>query len=50
MPSNGVGNEETLTLLQSYRIQAVSKIDPMKHLYEAPSLVKKLAKWRILLT
>ena len=34
---------------QSYRIQAVSKMDPMKHLYEAPSLVGKLAKWLILL-
>ena len=34
---------------QSYRIQAVSKMDPMKHIYEAPSLVRKLAKWLILL-
>ena len=30
---------------QCYKIQAVSKMDPMKHLYEAPSLVGKLAKW-----
>ena len=28
----------------------MSKMDPMKHLYEAPSLVGKLAKWLILLT
>ena len=35
---------------QSYKIQAVYKIDPMKPLYEAPSLVEKLTKWLILLT
>ena len=35
---------------QSYRIQAVSKMDPMKHLYEAPSLVGKLVKLLVLLT
>ena len=35
---------------QSYKIQAVSKMDPMKHLYEAPSLVRKLLKWLVLLT
>ena len=35
---------------QSYRIQAVSKIDPMKHLYKGPSLVGKLTKWIVLLT
>ena len=35
---------------QSYKIQAVSKMNPMKHLYKAPSLVGKLAKWLILLT
>ena len=34
---------------QSYKIQAVSKMDPMKCLYEAPSLVGRLAKWLILL-
>ena len=28
----------------------MSKIDPMNHLYEAPSLVGKLAKWLVLLT
>ena len=35
---------------QSYKIPAVSKMDPMKYLYEAPSLVGKLAKWLVLLT
>ena len=34
---------------QSYKIQAMSKMDPIKHLYKAPSLVEKLAKWLILL-
>ena len=34
---------------QSYKIQAVSKMDPMKYLYKASSLVEKLAKWLILL-
>ena len=35
---------------QSYKIQVVSKIDPIKHLYEAPSLVGKHTKWLVLLT
>ena len=35
---------------QSYKIQAVSKLDPMKYLFEAPSLIGKLAKWLVLLT
>ena len=28
----------------------MSKMGPMKHLYEAPSLVGKLTKWLVLLT
>ena len=28
----------------------MTKMDPMKHLYEAPSLVEKLTKWLVLLT
>ena len=28
----------------------MSKMDPMKHLYEDPSLMGKLAKWLVLLT
>ena len=32
---------------QSYKIQAVSKMDPIKHLYEALSLVGKIAKWLV---
>ena len=34
---------------QSYKIRAVSKLDLMRNLIEAPSLVGKLAKWLILL-
>ena len=34
---------------QSYKIQTVSKMDPIKHLYETLSLVGKLAKWLVLL-
>ena len=34
----------------SYKIQAMSKMDPMKHLYEAPSLMGKLTKWLLLTT
>ena len=34
----------------SYKIRAVLKLDPIRHLFEAPSLVKKLAKWLVLLT
>ena len=35
---------------QSYKIQAVSKYDPLKYLQQTPSLIKKLARWLILLT
>ena len=34
---------------QSDKIQAVSKLYLIKHLFEAPSLIGKLAKWLILL-
>ena len=50
MYSNGLGHEEIETLFQSYKIQAVLKIDPIKYLFEAPLLIGKLAKWLILLT
>ena len=35
---------------QSYKIRVISKLDPMRHIFEAPSLVRKLAKWLVLLT
>ena len=35
---------------QSYKIQAVSKHDPLKYLQQTPSLTGKLARWLILLT
>ena len=35
---------------QSYKIRAVSKLDLMRYLFEATSLVGKLAKWLVLLT
>ena len=34
---------------QSYKIRVVSKLDLMRNLIEAPSLVRKLAKWLVLL-
>ena len=34
---------------QSYKIQAVSKMDPMKHLFEVLSLIGRLDKWLVLL-
>ena len=34
----------------SYKIQAVSKHDPLKYLQQTPSLTGKLARWLILLT
>lgn len=33
---------------QYYKIQVVSKMDLMKHLCEAPSLVGKLARWLVI--
>lgn len=35
---------------QSYKVDVVSKIDPLKYLYSCPSLVGKFAKWLILLS
>ena len=33
---------------QSYKIQAISKYDPLKYLQRTPSLTGKLAKWLVL--
>ena len=35
---------------QSYRIKAISKIDPMKYLCQSPSLAGKLSRWLLLLS
>ncbi|WCJ39595.1 Transposon Tf2-6 polyprotein [Euphorbia peplus] len=35
---------------QSYEVLVVSKVDPMKHLATAPTLVGKLARWALLLS
>ena len=35
---------------QSYRVQVISKMDPMKYRYATPSLVGKLDRWLILLS
>ena len=35
---------------QSYRVQVISKMDPMKYLYATPSLVGKLSRWLIFLS
>ena len=36
--------------LQSYRVQAISKHDPLRYLQQTPSLTGKLARWLVLLT
>ena len=35
---------------QSYRIQAVAKVDPMKYLCQSPTLVGKSSRWLLLLS
>ena len=35
---------------QSYKIQAVSKIDPLRYLFQVPTLTGKLSRWLVLLT
>ena len=35
---------------QSYKVQVVSKMDPLKYLYATPSLIGKLGRWLILLS
>ena len=35
---------------QSYKIQAVSKIDPLRYLFQVPALTGKKSRWIILLT
>ncbi|XP_015573842.2 uncharacterized protein LOC107261155 [Ricinus communis] len=35
---------------QSFKVHAISKIDPLKYLFETPSFIEKLARWLVLLT
>ena len=35
---------------QSYKIQAVSKIDPLRYLFQVPTLTGKISRWLVLLT
>ena len=35
---------------QSYKIQAVSKIDPLRYLFQVPALIGKMSRWLVLLT
>ena len=35
---------------QSYKIQAVSKIDPLMYLFQVPALIGKMSRWLALLT
>ena len=35
---------------QSYKIQVVSKIDPLRYLFQVPALTGKISRWLVLLT
>ena len=35
---------------QSYKIQAVSKIDPLRYLFQVLTLTGKISRWLVLLT
>ena len=35
---------------QSYKIQAVSKIDPLRYLFQVSTLTGKISRWLVLLT
>ena len=35
---------------QSYKIQAISKIDPLRYLFQVPILTGKISRWLVLLT
>ena len=35
---------------QSYKIQAVPKIDPWRYLFQVPVLIGKMSRWLVLLT
>ena len=35
---------------QSYKIQSVSKIDPLRYLFQVPALTGKISQWLVLLT
>ena len=35
---------------QSYKIQAFSKIDPLRYLFQVPALTEKMSRWLVLLT
>ena len=34
---------------QSYKIQAISKIDPLRYLFQVPALIGKISRWLVLL-
>ena len=35
---------------QSYKIHTVSKIDPLRYLFQVPTLTGKMSRWLVLLT
>ena len=35
---------------QSYKIQAISKIDPLRYLFQVSGLIGKISRWLVLLT
>ena len=35
---------------QSYKIQVVSKIDPLRYLFQVSALIGKISRWLVLLT
>ena len=35
---------------QSYKIQAVLKMDPLRYLFQVPTLTEKISQWLVLLT
>ena len=35
---------------QSYKIQAVSKVDPLRYLFQVLALIGKISRWLVLLT
>ena len=35
---------------ESYKVQAVSKIDPLRYLFQVPALTRNISRWLVLLT
>ena len=44
-----LGYKKLRQYFQSYKIQVVSRIDPLRYLFQAPTLTGRMSRWLVLL-